>query len=101
MFLVPECRQILPKIAAGARIETGGRFVQQQNRGMMKQTFAQLQAPLHAPGERLRFFVSAVREADSAQNFFDPGGHRSTVQSIQMALVAKVLGGSKLYVDAL
>ncbi len=71
VFFIAQNRKILPEIAPRAGIESGGRLVQQQHRGMMQQALGQLQAALHASGKSLRFFVGAVGEANPTQHFFD------------------------------
>src|ERR1700682_3568291 len=44
-FFVAQGLQILPEIAARSGIESGGRFIKKQDRGVMEQTLGQFQPP--------------------------------------------------------
>ena len=93
--------QVLPQIAARARIESGGGLVEQQHRRMMQQSLGQFEPPLHASGKRLRFFLGAVGETDAAQHFADALLERGAAQAVKMADMRQVLFGRQLDVDAL
>ena len=71
VLFVAQNLQILPQVAARAGIEAGGRFVEQQDAGMMQQSLGEFDAPLHAAGERLDAFLGAIGQSDPRQNFSD------------------------------
>ena len=71
VLFVAQHLQILPQIAAGAGIEARGRFIEQQNAGMMQQAFREFDAALHASGKSFDAFLGAVGQADASQNFVD------------------------------
>src|SRR6266446_4035654 len=67
----------------------------------MEETLGQLQSPLHTAGEGFCFLTGTIRQADSCQHFLYARFQCGAVQSIQMPLVAQVLGCGELDVDTL
>ena len=67
-LLIAQDLQVLPQVAPRARIEPGGRFVEQQHRWTVQQALGQFQAALHAAGERLDAVFGAVGQAHAAQH---------------------------------
>jgi hypothetical protein len=72
MFFVAQHLEVLPEIAARPRIQTGGRLIQQQHPGMMKQSLCQLDAPLHSAGKSFNQFLGAVSQANARKDFLNP-----------------------------
>ena len=56
---------------------------------------------MHSAGKQFGPFVSAIGEAHPDSISSDASRKRRAAQAIKMALMAKVLGSSKLHVDAL
>jgi hypothetical protein len=71
VLLVAEDAKVLPKIAAGARVEAGRGFVEQKNGGMMQQALGQFEAALHSSGESFGTIVSAIGKSDAGEHFFN------------------------------
>src|SRR5262252_2375567 len=101
MFLITEHGKILPEIAARTRIKPGRRFVQKQHAGMMQETFGQLNAALHAPGERFNLISGPFKQPDAAQYLLDPRLQAAALQAIQVALMPQILVRGKLWVHTL
>src|ERR1700728_930923 len=60
VLFVAQYLQILPQVAAGTRVESGGRLVQQQYSRVMEQSFSQFDAALHSAGECLYPLLGAI-----------------------------------------
>ena len=101
MLFVAENLEVLPQISAGARIETGGRLVQQQNGRVMKQTLREFQPALHSAGKSLDLFLGTVGEADAREHFRNTRLQRCAVQAIHVPDEHQVLFRCELDVDAL
>ena len=101
LFFVAQDLQILPQIAAGARIQARRWLIQQQDSGMVQQSFRQFDAALHAPGERFDSFFGAIRKADAVENFSDPLFQRRSSQPVKMSLMPQILVCGQLGIDAL
>src|SRR5260370_24960513 len=101
LFFVAESPKILPNVAAGAWIQTGCWFVEQENARAVQQSLSQFQTPLHASGERLSLVASTVRETDAFENFLDPVAQRWPVQAIEMSLMPPVFSRVQIQFNAL
>ena len=101
VLLIAQHREVLPEVAPGAGIEAGGGFVEQQDAGMMQQSFGQFEAALHAAGESLDAFLGAIRQADAAEHFLNALFQGGPAQAVKMSLMPQILGGRELDVDAL
>src|SRR5580700_6517586 len=100
-LFIPQNSQVLPKIAACARIQAGCRLVEQQNRRMMEQSLGQFQSPLHTTRKGLGFFVGAVCQSHPAQHFLNALLERASMQTIEMALMREIFCSCQLNVDTL
>ena len=68
---------------------------------MVQQSLGQFQPPLHAAGEGLSFFFGAIRQSHPAQHFRDAGLQGRAAQTVEMALMLKILRRSQFDINAL
>ena len=101
MLLIAEDLEILPKVAPGAGIETGGGLVEKQNFRMMEQAFGELDAALHAAGESFYAIAGAVEQSDAGKNLVDAGFEFGPAQAVKVSLMPEILVGGELGIDAL
>src|ERR1700682_117322 len=101
MFFIAQGLQVLPQVPSRPRVQSGRRFVQQQDSRVMQQTVGQLDAPLHASGECLYAFRGSVGQSNATQNFSHPCLQARSAQAIQMSLMPEILIGGELPIDAL
>ncbi len=100
-LFVTQNLQILPKVAACAGIEAGCRLVEQEHGRMMQQPFCEFETTLHAAGESLGFFLSAIGEAYAAQHLGNALLQRCAAKSVNVSDQHQVLLRRELDVDAL
>ncbi len=100
-FLIAQNLEVLPKIAPRAGIEAGGGFVEEQNLGMMEQSFGELDAALHASGKSLYAIGGAVEQSDAGEDFGDAHFKVGAAQAVEVSLMPEVFVGGQLGVDAL
>src|SRR5258708_27854756 len=101
VFFVAQGGEVLPEIAAGAGIEAGGWFIEQQHSGMVQQSLGQFDAALHSARERFYKFSGTIREADPGKNFLNALFQRCPPKTIEMSLMPEILAGGEFQVDAL
>ena len=101
VFFVAQNLQVLPEVATRARIEAGGRLVEQQNRRMMQQSLGQFETALHAAGKVLGFFFRAIGESDAGEHLGHARLQCAAAQSVDVANQHQVFFGGELDVDAL
>src|SRR6266513_1331948 len=63
--------QVIPDVLPRLGVEPERRLVQEQDLRMMEDAARDLEAPLHAAGERLHQGVRAVRELDDGEELVD------------------------------
>src|SRR6266536_2082284 len=100
-FLVPQDLQVLPEIAPRAGIEAGGRFIEQQNLGMMEEALGQFNAPLHSTREGLHPVARAVEQSDPGQNLFNPLLQFRSAETIEVSLMPEVFVSGEFRIYAL
>src|SRR5208337_1569847 len=100
-LLIAEDLEILPKVAPRAGIEAGGRLVEQQNLGMMEQSFGKFDAPLHSSGKCFYAIGGAVEQSHAGEDLVDALLEFGTAQAVEVSLMPEVLVGGELEVDAL
>src|SRR5579864_4432988 len=101
MLFIAQHLQILPQIAARARIEAGGGLVEQEDSRMMQQAFSELNAALHPTGKCLYTFLGAVGQTYASQDFDYAFFKRCSAQAVEVSLMPEVLVRGQLWVDAL
>src|SRR5258708_12092147 len=101
LFFVAKNAQVLPQVAARARIKTSRGFVEQQNLWSVEKTFSQFEAALHASREGFGLVAGAVRQPHPAKNFGDAFAQRPTAQPVQMPLAPQLLAAAQLQATAL
>ena len=72
---------------------------QDEQRRVVQHAQADVEAPLHASGERVRSFTGPVREADRLEDAIDPTVEVSTGQVVQRAEEPQVLPRREVGVD--
>ena len=90
VLFVTENLQILPQITASAGIETRRRLIQQQDAGMVQESFSELNPALHASGERLDAFLGTICETDAREYFFDTASQSGAAEAVQVSLMPQV-----------
>jgi len=67
----------------------------------MKQAFSEFQPSLHAARESFSSIASAIAQSNALENMLNSRAQLASAQAIQVSLMAKVLLGSELKVNAL
>lgn len=101
MLLIPENRQILPKVAPGAGIEARRGLVEQQYFRMMEQAFGEFDAALHASGESFHKIGGTVEQPHPSEDFIDARFEFDSAEAVKVSLMPEIFVGSELRVDAL
>ena len=100
-LLVAQRVQVVPQIAAGARVETGARLVEQQQSRMVEQPLGQLDAPPQPAGERLDPLAGAIGQPKPGEHLATRGGAaRRADRPYKMPLVAEVFAHGQFLVEA-
>ena len=100
-LLVAEDSEVLPEVAAGAGIETGGRFIEEQDLGMVEQTFREFDAALHSAGEGFNVIVGTVEQSYAGENLVDTIFEVGATEAVEMSLMPQVFAGGEFGIDAL
>jgi hypothetical protein len=64
--------EVIPELAAQYGINPGGRFIQEDQLGIMHQRRGQAQPPLHTTGYLACQLVARVTQLDEVEQFFQP-----------------------------
>ena len=64
-LLVEKNSKVLPHVAAGARIQSGCRFIEQKDARTVEQSLGQLEAALHATGKGFSQVFGAIAQTDA------------------------------------
>jgi hypothetical protein len=92
--------QIVKQSGARAGVESGRRFVEDEQAGLVQKALRDLDTALHAAREPFDSLIGAVAEPKPSQHFIAAGAERRSRQSIQMPLVREVLQDAKLPIEA-
>ena len=72
VVLVLQAGQVLPQVLPGARVETRGGFIEQQQLRGVEKRLGKLQPPLQAAGERLHQILLPFFESHASQAAANP-----------------------------
>ena len=72
--LAHELAQQVPEVAAAARVETGGRLVEEQHLGRRDEAGGEVEPAAHAAGERLHELVGVVGEVEQLEQLVGAAG---------------------------
>src|SRR5208282_2866755 len=100
-LLIAQDLEILPKVAPSTGIETGRRLVEEQNLGMVKQAFGELDATLHSSGKSFHAIGTAVEQSDAGKDLVDAGFKFGPAQTVEVSLMPEVFVGRELGINAL
>ena len=92
--------EILPQIAAGAGVEAGAWFVEQQQSRAVEHALGKFDAAPHAARERFDQIVRPIGEADGGEELVAARRQFARREAVQAAVVAEVLGDRQLLVEA-
>ena len=89
----------VPHLAAGARVEAGGRLVEEDQRRPGDQAGGQVEPAPHATGELRDLLVAGVLEAEPAEQLLGGRARPLLVDAEQPAEQVEVLAGGEVLVD--
>ena len=101
MLLIAENLKVLPQVVPRAGIEASGRLVKQQNFGMVKQSFGELDAALHPTRKSFQPIATPIEQSHAGKNLGDSLLQVGPAQAVKMSLMPKVFIGGELWIDAL
>jgi len=84
---------------AALRVDAHGRLVQHQEPGVVEQADADVQAPLHAPGEAVRAIAGPVGQVDDGQDLVHAAVELLAPEPLEASEEAEVLAGGQVGVD--
>src|SRR5207302_272257 len=92
-------REVVEDRVPALRIDPNGRFVEQQDIGVVQQACRQIQPPLHAPTERLDKITRAIREAHKIKRVTDGAIPSRTLEAIETGKESEVVERRQLVVE--
>ena len=88
-----------PQLVATLRVETGGRFVEEQDRRLVDQRRGEVEPTPHAAGVGARHPVGRVRERETSEEIVSPSFDLGPRQVRELADQAQVLAAGEVLVD--
>ena len=98
-FALLQRSDVAPDRAAGLGVEADGRLVEEQHARRVHEAAGDLQAPLHAAGERQHRLVAPVGQVDHLEHLVHPGRDGAAVDAVQLGVQAEVLRRGELAVE--
>jgi hypothetical protein len=88
-----------PQVQATARVETGGRLVQEQHRRSRHERGCQVETTPHAAGVALGHAIAGLREVEALEQLAGAAARRAPAQAVQAADHHEVLDTREVVVD--
>jgi hypothetical protein len=98
-FVAAEAGEGGPELAAGRRVETGGRLVEQEERRTVEQAAREVGAAGETAGERLHAVAVAVAQPEDVEQDVDPFVQCAAAEPDEHAVEAEVLAHRQLGIE--